>query len=261
MLTPGTWKGREHRQRRLPIKRAMGVQAMLKVFCLPYAGGSAQVFRSWCLSRPSGMEIVPLEFPGRGSLIREPVCRSLEELVLRVAEDIESHRDGPYVLFGHSLGALVAFEASREMTERGDPPNRLVVSAHRAPQVPLGGSALHDLPRDEFVAELRRLNGTPDEVLTHSDLMDLMLPILRADFRLTEEYEYHQGPQLECPISSYVGLHDSGVRLDDVDPWRRETRGDFIVRVFSGGHFFLNTASGEVLEAVQRDCADVSVTA
>jgi medium-chain acyl-[acyl-carrier-protein] hydrolase len=168
----------------------------------------------------------------------------------------------PFAFFGHSMGALIAFELARELARRGRPgPLHLFVSGRRAPQVPDREEPLHRLPDPEFVVRLRELNGTPEEVLANGELMQLLLPLLRADFAVHETYEYRPGEPLAVPISALGGIADPEVRRDDLEAWRPETRGAFRLRMLPGDHFFLLSARRLVTEAVARDLAALDLAA
>jgi medium-chain acyl-[acyl-carrier-protein] hydrolase len=162
--------------------------------------------------------------------------------------------DVPFALFGHSLGALVSFELARQLRKLGLPDLvHLFVSGHRAPQIPRPGPLTHQWPDAEFVAELRRLNGTPEEVLQHAELMALLLPVLRADFAIIETYSGSDEEALDCPISAFGGLQDSEASYDEVAAWREQTRGLFKVRMLPGDHFFLHSARAQILRAISQD--------
>jgi len=148
--------------------------------------------------------------------------------------------DKPFAFFGHSLGALVSFELTRRLRrEYGVHPVRLFVSAGRAPQIPRRGPPIHALPEEELLAELRRLNGMPGELMEHEELMEIMLPLLRADFAVYETYVYTNEPPLNCPISAFGGIQDHRVKDSDLEAWRAQTNVSFSLRMFPGDHFFL----------------------
>src|ERR1700674_5350722 len=178
--------------------------ARLRLFCFPYAGAGALIFRSWSDALPSDVEVCPIQLPGRGTRLMERPFTQLTPLVEVLARALAPLLDMPFAFFGHSLGALVSFElALRIRREYGRHPVRLLVSAARAPQFPHRRSPIHALPEKEFLAELRRLNGTPGELLDHQELMEIMLPLLRADFAVYETYSYSNETPLNCPISAF----------------------------------------------------------
>ncbi|HEY1379547.1 MAG TPA: thioesterase domain-containing protein, partial [Gemmataceae bacterium] len=160
--------------------------ASVRLFCFPYAGGGASVFRGWADGLPSAVEVCPVQMPGRETRFREPAFTRLPLLIEALAESLYPHLDRPFAFFGHSLGALVAFELARRLRRDGSPePQHLFVSGSGAPQArDHSGAVIHTRPADEFWQEVGRLNGTPAEVLTDGELRDLLLPTLRADFAL-----------------------------------------------------------------------------
>ena len=215
-------------------------KAQLRLFCFPYAGAGALIFRNWTDGLPREVEVCPIQLPGRGTRLAEPPFTKLSCLIEALARALVPLLDKPFAFFGHSLGALIAFELARQIRRQyGVHPVRLFASAGRAPQIPHRAPPIHTLPDNEFLAELRRLNGTPRELLDHKELMAVMLPILRADFALYETYLYSNEPPLNCPISVFGGLQDRRVNESDLEAWRSQTSASFSLRMFPGDHFFL----------------------
>jgi medium-chain acyl-[acyl-carrier-protein] hydrolase len=164
----------------------------------------------------------------------------LSPLVEALAQALVPLLDKPFAFFGHSLGALVSFELARRIRRQyGVHPVRLFVSAGRAPQIPHRTRPIHTLPDKDLLVELRRLNGMPSELLDHEELMEIMLPVLRADFAVYETYVYLTEPPLDCPISAFGGLQDLRVKDSDLEAWRAQTSASFSLRMFPGDHFFL----------------------
>jgi len=215
----------------------------LRLFCLPYAGGGASVFRSWGASLPDRVEVCPIQLPGRENRLLEPPFTRLPALADTLADALHPHLDLPFAVFGHSMGSLVAFELTRTLRRRQRPlPVSLLVSGRRAPQVPDVDPPIHHLPELEFLEEIRRLNGAPEEVLGNSELMELLLPALRADFEVCETYEYRSEEPLDCPIIAFGGDEDPEVGPEELDAWRRQTSGRFELYMFPGDHFYLFSA-------------------
>jgi len=171
--------------------------------------------------------------------------------VQRLAQAISPYLDKPCAFFGHSLGALVSFELARTLRQReGFCPVRLLVSAHRGPHLPDLHPPIYDLPLPEFVQHLRLLQGTPEEVLQHEELMQVLLPTLRAEFTLAETYTYIPGEPLACACSAFGGLRDTHVSRAELAAWQQQTSSTFIVRMFPGDHFFLHSDRILLLRAI-----------
>jgi medium-chain acyl-[acyl-carrier-protein] hydrolase len=209
----------------------------LRLWCLPYAGGGAGVFRGW-VAAPPGVVVVASQLPGREERFGEPAHDThaplIDELIGETAQIMP-----PFALFGHSMGALLAFELARRMPAAGPgAPVALIVCGHRAPHLPNRYPQLRDLGGDELVEELRRLGGTPAEVFEQSELLELLLPLLRADFAVCESYEIAPGPPLCCPIIAFGGRGDRLVESWELEAWRQHTTGAFALRWLDGDHFF-----------------------
>jgi surfactin synthase thioesterase subunit len=214
----------------------------LDLLCLPYAGGSARLYRPWAEVLPAWVQLCPVELPGRGLRVREPPCDQIVALVSDVAEQVRAHVSAqpevPYVLLGHSLGAVLAYEAARRLQSGGLPAAGLIVCAHRAPHRALRERRIAHLGDDGFVERLRELAGTPEEVFSSPELMRLLLPVLRADFRVAEQYAPLPGPLLDCPVTAIGGLGDEDVPLSDLIAWRSSTSSFSKAVLVPGGHFF-----------------------
>lgn len=229
-------------------------EARLRLFCFSYAGTGAAIFRTWPEGLPAYVEVCPVEFPGRGTRLMEAPFTRLPGLVAALGQALVPLLDKPFAFFGHSMGALVGFELARHLRRQsGVQPVRLFVSAARAPQIQSRHRQVHALPEDEFLAELRRLNGTPGEVLEHAELMQIMLPILRADFSVYETYAYSPEPPLNSNIFGFGGLHDHRVSCGDLEAWREQTSASFSLRMFPGDHFFLNTTQSLLLQVLSQE--------
>lgn len=235
-------------------------RAKQRLFCLPYAGGAPAGYRVWADLLPADVEVCPVQLPGRGSRFREAPFRSTSELVAALADGLLPLLDLPFALFGHSMGALVAFELARELRRREGPvPFLLALSGHQAPRRPAPEPPFSHLPDAEFLAEVRRrYDGIPPEVLAEEELLRLLLPVLRADIQVLESYAYAAEEPLDCTISCFGGEEDPHVSLGDLQAWRDETSGPLRVRTFPGGHFFVESARDEVLRCLSLDLAPPS---
>jgi medium-chain acyl-[acyl-carrier-protein] hydrolase len=233
--------------------RKLNPSAGVRLFCFPYAGGGDSIFRAWQKGLPEEIEVCPVQLPGRGTRISEPPFIELSPLVRAASQALAPHLDKPFAFFGHSMGALVGFELARHLRRGGGPqPVHLFVSGRCSPQTlkePLAG----DLPDSEFREMLRRYNGTPAEVLENPELMELLLPVVRADFAVCRSYLYTSEPPFSFPVTAFGGLEDPGVSRECIEGWREHTTGPFVLRMLPGGHFFLNTPMRPLLEAISKE--------
>jgi medium-chain acyl-[acyl-carrier-protein] hydrolase len=228
-------------------------QPALRMFCFPYAGGSAHIFRNWAKALSMFAEVRAVELPGRGARLREQPYSSLPELVEQLAGELAPWFDKPCVFFGHSMGALISFELARHLrAKKQTGPVQLFVSGRRAPHLPRTKPPIHNLSGPDFLRKLHEINDTPRESLENPELMELVLPFLRADFKLIETYVYSAQAPFECPIVAFGGLQDQSVTIDDLEGWRQHTTAPFALSMFSGGHFFLGTSEAMVLEQMAR---------
>ena len=229
-------------------------QPRLRLFCFPYAGGNAFIYRSWGDQLPSHVELYSIEYPGRGSKLRQPAFTRVSTMLDFLYEGIVPLLDKPFAFFGHSMGALLCFElAHRLVVQKSLEPRALFLSGRSAPQIKSEEPVTFDLPEDEFISELRRLNGTPKEVLEHPELLQLMMPILRADFELCQTYSSTSTTPLNCPIFVFGGLQDEDVPRENLEGWREQTTSAFTVRMFPGDHFFLHSSQSLLLRALSSD--------
>ena len=223
--------------------------ASLRLFCFPYAGGDAFSFRSWPEQLPSAVEVCPIELPGRGMRIKESPFTQLHLLVEELAQSLLPYLDKPFVFFGHSLGALVSFELSRFLRRiHACSPTHLFVSGYCAPQISYSISPIHTLPDTDFLEELRRLQGIPEVALANEELMQLLLPVLRADFAIFETYIYQPESPLNCPLTALGGLQDPSVSREMLEAWQKQTKADFAIQMFPGNHFFIRTSQSLLLQ-------------
>lgn len=228
--------------------------ARLRLFCFPYAGGGATIYSAWPRSLPPEVEVVAVQPPGREARIGEKAYGDLAQLVDAMHPQLLPHMDRPFAFYGHSNGGLMAFELARTLRRTGGPmPRHLFVGGRPAPQLEDDEEKIHALPHDEFLAALRRFAGTPEEILQNAEIMELIEPLLRADFSLGETYAYTPEPPLDLPISAYGGVRDEEVDQDEVEAWREQTSGEFHLKMFSGDHFFINGNRAEVLQEISRE--------
>jgi medium-chain acyl-[acyl-carrier-protein] hydrolase len=224
-------------------------EASLRLFCFPYAGGAAYIFRNWADHLPTDIEVCPVQLPGRGARMREDPFVRFPRLITALCQELLPYLDKPFVFFGHSLGALISFELARKLSQDYQlEPLHLFVSGRRAPQLEDTSPNTYDLPDEEFVKELRRLNGTPAEVLDQPELLQLILPSLRADFELCETYEHKTTTPLKCSITALGGIFDEDVPRDRLEPWREHTSASFSLKMLPGDHFFIHSAESMLFQ-------------
>jgi medium-chain acyl-[acyl-carrier-protein] hydrolase len=229
--------------------------ARVRLFCFPYAGGSAGLFRTWSAQLPLDIEVCPIQLPGREQRIGEKPYTSLSELINSLLFLLDQYLDRPFAFFGHSMGALISFEFARALhrTHRHVSPIHLFVSAHRAPQLPSQHPPIHSLSDILFLDELRRFNGTPEDVLQHAELLQLLLPLLRADFTLAETYHYIPERPLSCPISVFGGLQDLENAPATLEAWSEQTSKLCKVYSFPGDHFYIRQSQTSLLSILAQE--------
>jgi medium-chain acyl-[acyl-carrier-protein] hydrolase len=227
--------------------------ARVRLFCLPYAGGGASIFHSWPDKLSAACEIYAVHLPGRENRLTEPPFTKLSPLVQTLTEALLPRLTTPFAFFGHSMGALIGFELARELRRQQAPsPTHLFVSGREAPQLPSREPPIHALPEPQFIAELQRFNGTPKEVLEYPELMQLLMPALRADFAVCETYTYTNDAPLDCAITAFGGLQDHRVSRERLEPWNDQSRASFSLRMLPGDHFFLHKAEALLLKIIAQ---------
>lgn len=224
-------------------------QAVLRLFCFPYAGAGASVYRLWHQDLPPAIEVQALQLPGRETRLHEAPLSRMSDVVAAIVQALQPLLDRPFAFFGHSMGALLASEVARTLQQRGAAqPQLLVLSARRAPSLPDRDSPMHALDHDAFVAEIdRRYGGIPKEVMAHRELMELLVPALRADMAAMETHRPQLTPLLEVPVHVVGGAADARVEREQLEAWRELTTGSFGLSIIAGDHFFINSRRAELL--------------
>jgi medium-chain acyl-[acyl-carrier-protein] hydrolase len=246
---PSTW---------FPVPRKR-TNPTARLFCFPYAGGSSSdaIFREWANALPDDVELAVLEMPGRARRMAEPFETSLFRLVERLLPVFASCTDRPFAFFGHSLGAIVAYELARALSAAKMPcPSLLMVSAKQAPHKPYT-RRLFDLPRDQFILALRELNGTPDEVLQNEELLDIVVSVLRNDLEMAFKYRFVGAPLRGIPIHAFGGKDDPHVEIESILAWDSHTDLPFRSEIHPGGHFYIQQESKD---AVRERIVDLMTT-
>lgn len=226
--------------------------AKVRLFCFPYAGGGVFEYRVWAACLPAAVEIGAVQLPGRETRLGETPFTRIRALCETLAAAMTPFLNKPFAFYGHSLGALIAFELIRELRRAGSPlPKHLLVSGARAPQLPSLEPPVYHLPDDELIREVNaRYGGIPAEVLANGEMLELLLPMLRADFAMHDTYVYYDDLPLDCPIACFGGQQDASTPLTHLEAWRDQTRNTFAQQMFGGDHFFIRSARAPLLQAV-----------
>ena len=233
--------------------------AVLRLFCIPYAGGGASIYHRWSDGLPAEFQVCPIQLPGRESRFKEAPYHSMATLVDELGRALVSWTEIPFAIFGHSMGAIVGFEVARYLRRvTGKNPVCLFASSRRAPQLGKTGRNISQLSDAEFVREMREhYNGIPEVILQDRELMEMFVPLMKADMSVIESYEYRPEEPLLCKISVFGGVGDRHVSLQALEAWAEQTRGPFRVRQFPGDHFFLKDARAALLQAIGQDLIEV----
>lgn len=228
-------------------------QAKLRLFCFPYAGGGAAIFREWYKELTSEIEVCAVQLPGRENRLSEPAFNRLQALIVEISQAILPHLNQPFAFFGHSMGALICFELARYLRRIYNlNPVNLFLSAASAPHIPDTKTPIHNLPPSEFLAELSRFNGTPKAVLENQELIDLISPTLRADFAVLETYVYTKYAPLSSAITALGGLADPEVSQTEIAAWEEHTTGKFSLEMFPGNHFYIHDNRLDLLNLLSK---------
>ena len=229
----------------------------MRLFCFPYAGGGPSIYRVWSEEVRPEIEICAVHLPGRENRLTEAPIREMGELVSQLEAPLQVWMDQPYAFFGHSFGALLAYEVARHQFRRKKRlPEFLFVSGCDAPQIRTAGELCklrHQLPDNELLDELRRIDGTSAGIINNRELMAALLPIIRADLEVVENYNYQTGPALTCPLTAFGATDDTFTTRRGLEAWRDHTTENFECRIFPGNHFFLNSQRRMVLNYIARE--------
>jgi len=226
-----------------------------RIFCFSYAGTGASVFRSWPAALPSCIDVVAIQLPGREGRFRERCVTSIEEITSFVSRSVQPHLDVPFIVFGHSLGALLAFELTLALREMGARlPSRLIASGMRAPQLAPTVPPFSYLPDDLFVAEVQRRYGALQrEFLEQPEALRMFLPVLRSDLCLFEAYRCRNESPLDLDISALCGEQDEWSQPNLLQGWQIHTTRQLRLRVYSGTHLFIHSASEQILQDLAQE--------
>ncbi|WP_198041862.1 thioesterase II family protein [Paenibacillus larvae] len=226
--------------------------ARRRLFCFPHAGGAASAYSGWRDALDEGTELRAVQIPGRENRMCEELFYFLDPLCEAVTAAITPLLDKPFAFFGHSMGALLAYRTALLLRREGrSEPEHLFLSAHRAAHLPLRRPPLYNLPDHKLISQLKTFGGTAKELLADPHIMDVYLPIIRADLSVCDTYVHRQENPLAMPFSIFGGTDDPDVNLRELTEWREHTSGIFTLRIFKGGHFYLNNRREEIVSIIQ----------
>lgn len=226
----------------------------MKLYCIPFSGGNAYSYLAFKKQLVANIRFVTLELPGHGTRISEPLLHTIDEMTDDLLRQIELNQHDDYVLFGHSLGALLAFLMCRKISKAGKPlPSMLFVSGQSAPSL-IKPDERYLLPDKQFVEVLREMEGTPNELLSEKQFLDFFLPVIKADFQALANFRYHPENPLEVPIVVLAGKQEK-FRFEEVERWQVETTNKTEFYWFEGGHFFINDHATEICRLVEEKCS------
>lgn len=225
----------------------------VNLFCIPFAGGNRYSFLQLEKTIGSALNVIPLDYPGRGTRYGEPLLKRLDALCDDLFNQIATQLQEPYAIYGHSMGGLLAYLLIRKIKEERLPlPVHLFISGSRAPSMRRDTPIYHQLPRPEFIEKLRSLGGTTDEILNSQEILELYEPILRADFEAVETYEHEYGEPFDIPVTVFNGLSDK-ISREQAEAWQRETTYPLILREFPGDHFFILEHTTAIASMIVRN--------
>ncbi len=227
-------------------------EAELRIFCFPFAGGGASIYRGWGKLFGSKVEVCPIQLPGRENRFSEPAFKEARALAQALASQLQLYSDKPFVMYGHSMGALVAFELTRVLQANGmTMPEALILGAHRAAHLPRTRETLYNLDDKAFIDRLQRFGGFPEEVLASADLLQFLMPTLKADFTLCDTYVYTEQEPLNCPIHIFAGAADPEAPPAVMEAWCQHSNTDTQMHIFQAGHFFIRSDLERVVDTLK----------
>jgi medium-chain acyl-[acyl-carrier-protein] hydrolase len=237
----------------LPKSLTADSHAKQRLFCFPFGGAGASIYRDWQDTLPKSIEVCAVQLPGREERLSEKPFTDVALLVAELAEVLAPYLDRSFAFFGHSMGALISFELARHLRKNNQSiPKYLFISGRPAPQIPINAPPTFNLPDSELIQELRQIQGTPEPILQNPELMALLLPLLRADFELCQTYHYHHELALDSQFFVFGGLADPDISQESLVAWRAQTNYPMKLQMFPGGHFFIHNAQESILQIISQ---------
>lgn len=236
-------------------------QSRVRLVCFPWCGAGASVYRRLALSMPERIELLAVQLPGREERFSERRLVRMQEVIDHVMSDIVALQDRPLVLFGHSMGGLVAYEMALALRNRtGREPDMLIVSGHGAPRS-RGATdpSWHNASDEQFIANICQLGGTPTDILDDRDMMQTLIPVMRADYEVLDTYEQHSAAPMACPLIACAGDEDRAVTRESMSAWRQYAGGSYRNHWFTGGHFYLHTRPRALTRCLEEWIAQAGI--
>lgn len=230
-------------------------KAKLRLFCFPYAGGTAQIYHSWPDLLPDEIEMIAIQYPGHIKSLQAKLFNRMSELVEAIYDQIKGCMDKPYAFFGHSMGAMITYDLAQYIcTKKAPPPVHLFQAARRAPHIQSIQPALHSMSTAEIISVMRSFRMLPEEVINNEYILQLILPGIIADFEMVETWQYnpHSSP-LPIPITAFCGVNDNQAAHNDMEEWRKHTVKEFNIFIYPEQHFFIHN------EQVRRNMLQVLI--
>lgn len=234
------------------LKNMGNINTKTVMICFPFAGGGASAYMNWTNKLDKSISLCPVQLPGREKRFAEPAFTSMKDAVDALMVSITAiAREKEIVLYGHSMGARIAYEVAKELQQKGINIKYLFVSGSPTPDVPEAMPIYH-LNDNEFIEGLKRFDGTPKEILENQELISVFLPMLRADFTLIDTYCEDEITVLHCPIMSFGGDSDNDAKPDEIREWSKCTNNSFDYKVYSGGHFFIKEHEDDIMSIINH---------
>ncbi|MFJ6053819.1 thioesterase II family protein [Streptomyces sp. NPDC092307] len=231
--------------------------AKVRLVCLPHAGGSAPYFFPVSKALSPALDVVAVQYPGRQDRRDEPGIDNIADLADAVTDALLPWADRPLIIFGHSMGATLAFEVALRLEAKGIVPLAVFASGRRAPSRHRD-ERVHLRSDDDLIREIQSLSGTQAAVLGDEEILRMVLPAIRSDYKAAETYRYETGPKLQAPIQAHFGVDDPKVSADEARAWEEHTTGTFELQTYPGGHFYLNQQAARVIDAIARVASTVA---
>ena len=231
-----------------------------RLICFPHAGGSASFYFPVSKALSVRTDVVAIQYPGRQDRRNEPCIETIAELADQVSWFIRPLADRPLTFFGHSMGAILSFEVARRLEATGIVLSGFFASGRRAPSA-YRDERVHLRDDNGLLADVRALSGTDSQLLSDEEIVSMVLPAIRSDYKAAETYRYQPGPELRCPIFALVGDKDPKATVDEARVWGMHTTGPFLCRVFRGGHFYLNSHAPTIIDIIAEHLGSIPSSA